>query len=158
MSAREDILARVRAALRDVPAGEAIEPTAYEPPPPPSGNAVARFAERVSDYRATVREADGLAETIAQVCAEHDARRLGVPKGLLEGWRPDGLELVEDEGLSARDLDALDGALTGCALAIAETGTIVLDAGAGQGRRASCSAHTRAMVAASSSASRTVAW
>ena len=135
-SAREDILARVRSALRDVPAGEAIEPTAYEPPPPPSGNAVARFAERVSDYRATVREADGLAETIAQVCAEHDARRLGVPKGLLEGWRPDGLQLVEDDGLSAHELDALDGALTGCALAIAETGTIVLDGGARSGRRA----------------------
>ncbi len=126
----------MRAAVRDVPAGEAIEPTAYEPPPAPSGNAVARFAERVSDYRATVREADGLAETIAQVCAEHDARRLGVPVGLLEGWRPDGLELVEDDGLSARDLDALDGALTGCALAIAETGTIVLDGGERSGRRA----------------------
>jgi L-lactate dehydrogenase complex protein LldG len=135
-SAREDILARVRSALRDVPAGEAIEPTAYEPPPAPSGNAVARFAERVSDYRATVREADGLAETIAQVCAEHDARRLGVPKGLLEGWRPDGLELVEDDGLSAPELDALDGAITGCALAIAETGTIVLDGGERSGRRA----------------------
>jgi L-lactate dehydrogenase complex protein LldG len=135
-SAREDILARVRSALRDVPADEAIEPTAYEPPPAPSGNAVARFAERVSDYRATVREADGLAETIAQVCAEHDARRLGVPKGLLEGWRPDGLELVEDDGLSAPELDALDGAITGCALAIAETGTIVLDGGERSGRRA----------------------
>jgi L-lactate dehydrogenase complex protein LldG len=136
MSAREDILARVRAALRDVPADEPVQATAYEPPPAPSGNAVARFAERVSDYRATVREADGLAETIAQVCAEHDARRLGVPRGLLEGWRPDGLELVEDDGLSARELDALDGALTGCALAIAETGTIVLDGGERSGRRA----------------------
>jgi L-lactate dehydrogenase complex protein LldG len=135
-SAREDILARVRSALRDVPAGEPIEPPAYEPPAAPSGNAVARFAERVSDYRATVREADGLAETIAQVCAEHDARRLGVPKGLLEGWRPDGLELVEDDGLSAPELDALDGAITGCALAIAETGTIVLDGGERSGRRA----------------------
>ena len=69
-SAREDILARVRAALRDVPAAEALEPAGYEPPPPPSGNAVARFAERVSDYRATVREADDVAATIAQVCAE----------------------------------------------------------------------------------------
>ena len=135
-SAREDILARVRAALGDVPPAEALEPAGYEPPPPPSGNAVARFAERVSDYRATVREADDVAATIAQVCAEHDARRLGVPSGLLEGWRPDGLELVEDHGLSARDLDALDGALTGCALAIAETGTIILDGGERSGRRA----------------------
>ena len=136
MSAREHILGRVRAALRDVPAGEGVEAQPYEPPPAPSGNAVARFAERVADYRATVREADALAETIAQVCAEHGARRLGVPAGLLEGWRPDGLELVEDDGLSVGDLDALDGALTGCALAIAETGTIVLDGGERSGRRA----------------------
>ena len=134
MSAREDILARVRAALRDVPAAEALEPAGYEPPPPPSGNAVARFAERVSDYRATVREADDVAATIAQVCAEHEARRLGIPAAL--PWRPPGLELVEDHGLSAGDLDALDGALTGCALAIAETGTIILDGGERSGRRA----------------------
>ena len=47
-----------------------------------------------------------------------------------------GLELVEDDGLSVQELDELDGALTGCAVAIAETGTFVLDGGAGQGRRA----------------------
>jgi L-lactate dehydrogenase complex protein LldG len=137
LSARDDVLARVRAALRDVPAGEALAPSqAYEPPPPPAGDPVVRFAERVSDYQATVRDADELAATIERVCAEHEARRLGVPTGLLEGWRPDGLELVEDDGLSARELDALDGALTGCALAIAETGTIVLDGGERSGRRA----------------------
>jgi L-lactate dehydrogenase complex protein LldG len=136
-SARDDVLARVRAALRDVPTDEALAVRqAYEPPPPPAGDPVVRFAERVADYQATVREADELAATIARVCAEHDARRLGVPSGLLEGWRPDGLELVEDHGLSARELDGLDGALTGCALAIAETGTIVLDGGERSGRRA----------------------
>jgi L-lactate dehydrogenase complex protein LldG len=133
-SAREDILARVRAALRDVPAAEALEPAGYEPPPPPSGNAVARFAERVSDYRATVREADDVAATIAQVCAEHEARRMGIPPAL--PWRPQGVELIEDDGLSAGELDELDGALTGCALAIAETGTIILDGGDRSGRRA----------------------
>ena len=133
-SAREDILARVRAALGDVPPAEALEPAGYEPPPPPSGNAVARFAERVSDYRATVREADDVAATIARVCAEHEARRLGIPAAL--PWRPQGLELVEDHGLSAGALDELDGALTGCALAIAETGTIILDGGERSGRRA----------------------
>ena len=47
-----------------------------------------------------------------------------------------GLELVEDAGLSVQELDGLDGALTGCAVAIAETGTFVLDGGVGQGRRA----------------------
>ncbi len=51
-------------------------------------------------------------------------------------WRPHGIELTEDEGLSATELDRLDGALTGCAAGIAETGTFVLDGGPGQGRRA----------------------
>jgi len=134
--AREEILGRVRAALRDVPAGEAAEPALYEPPPAPDGDVVARFVERVSDYRATVREADDVAAVAALVCAEHGAVRLGVAPALPRGWRPDGVELVDDRGLSARELDALDGALTGCALAIAETGTIVLAGGEHSGRRA----------------------
>jgi L-lactate dehydrogenase complex protein LldG len=135
LNARDEVLARVRGALRDVPAGEPIEAAAYEPPGS-EGDPVARFAERVADYRATVRDAGDLPATIASVCAEHGARRIGVPAGLSAAWRPDGIELVEDHGLSARELDALDGALTGCALAIAETGTIVLDRGERAGRRA----------------------
>jgi L-lactate dehydrogenase complex protein LldG len=135
-SARDEVLARVRAALRDVPTDELLEPAPYEPPPPPPGDPVQRFAERVADYRATVRDADDLAQTIARVCAEQGAHRLGVPVGLPAEWRPDGIELVDDRDLTAQVLDALDGALTGCALAIAETGTIVLDGGERSGRRA----------------------
>jgi L-lactate dehydrogenase complex protein LldG len=136
VSARDDVLARVRAALRDVPAGEDPLPPAYQPPPAAHGDAVQRFVDRVSDYRATVREAGEVAVAIERVCAEHDAWRLGIPPGLPRDWRPDGVELVADEGLTARELDALAGALTGCALAIAETGTIVLDGGQRSGRRA----------------------
>ncbi|MGH2803792.1 MAG: LutC/YkgG family protein, partial [Thermoleophilaceae bacterium] len=58
------------------------------------------------------------------------------PEDLPQDWRPEGAELVPDSGLSPTELNELDGALTGCALAIAETGTIVLDGGAAQGRRA----------------------
>jgi L-lactate dehydrogenase complex protein LldG len=135
-SAREDVLARVRAALRDVPGDEAPVPAGYESPPARGEDPVARFVERVSDYRATVRDARDVAGTAAQVCAEHGARRLGIPPALPSEWHPAGLDLVADEGLSAGALDALDGALTGCALAIAETGTIVLDGGERSGRRA----------------------
>jgi L-lactate dehydrogenase complex protein LldG len=135
-SARDDVLARVRAALRDVPRDEHPIAPAYEPPPARPGDAVQRFVDRVSDYRATVREADEVAVAVERVCAEHDAWRLGIPPGLPPAWRPDGVELVADDGLAARDLDALAGALTGCALAIAETGTIVLDGGERSGRRA----------------------
>jgi L-lactate dehydrogenase complex protein LldG len=62
--------------------------------------------------------------------------RLGVPLDLPDAWTPDDVELVPDERLGNAELDALDGALTGCLLAIAETGTIVLDCGPAQGRRA----------------------
>jgi L-lactate dehydrogenase complex protein LldG len=134
-SAREDVLARIRAALRDVPAGEDPLAPAYQPPPALPGDPVALFVERVSDYQATVREAGDVGALAAQVCAQHGARRIAVPSALPDRWRPAGLELIPDDGLSARDLDALDGALTGCALAIAETGTIVLDGGARSGRR-----------------------
>jgi L-lactate dehydrogenase complex protein LldG len=135
-TAREDILVRVRAALRDVPATEDPAAPAYQPPPAAPGDVVARFVERVSDYRATVRDARDIAATVEQVCTEHDAWRLAVPSGLPSHWRPASVGLVADDGLSARDLDALDGALTGCAIAIAETGTIVLDGAARSGRRA----------------------
>jgi L-lactate dehydrogenase complex protein LldG len=136
VSARDEILTRVRAALRDVPAGEDPLAPAYQPAPARPGDPVALFVERVSDYRATVREAGEVAAIVAQVCAEHGARRIAIPSELPEHWRPTGLELIADDRLSARDLDALDGALTGCALAIAETGTIVLDGAARSGRRA----------------------
>ena len=59
-----------------------------------------------------------------------------MPPGLPGAGRPAGLELVEDNGLVPRELDRLDGVITGCTLAIAETGTIVLTAGPAEGRRA----------------------
>jgi L-lactate dehydrogenase complex protein LldG len=136
VTARDDILGRVRAALQDVPRDEDPLPAAYQPPPAATGDPVARFVERVSDYRATVRKVDEVAPVVALVCAEHGAGRIGIPPALPGAWRPADVDLVEDGGLTARDLDALAGALTGCALAIAETGTIVLDGGQRSGRRA----------------------
>jgi L-lactate dehydrogenase complex protein LldG len=78
-SARDDVLARVRAALRDVPRDEDAFAPAYEPPLAAPRDAVQRFVDRVSDYRATVREASEVAVAVERVCAEHDARRLGIP-------------------------------------------------------------------------------
>jgi L-lactate dehydrogenase complex protein LldG len=62
--------------------------------------------------------------------------RVAVAPDLPADLRPAGVELVEDDGLAATELDALDAALTTCAAACAETGTIALDGGPGQGRRA----------------------
>ena len=99
------------------------------------------FAERVAEYRATVHRVGvgEVAETVRAIAEDAGARRIGIPPDLPEEWRPDAagtLELVKDDGLSVQELDALDGALTGCAAAIAETGTFVLDGGRAQGRRA----------------------
>jgi L-lactate dehydrogenase complex protein LldG len=99
---------------------------------------VATFAERVGEYRATVRLADEatLAAVLTELCRDRGARRLAIPADLPAPWRPDGIELAPDDDLSPHELDRLDGALTGCVLGIAETGTIVLDGGRAQGRRA----------------------
>ena len=142
MSARDEILARIDAALG---AGVAVPdvPRAYRNAGsgPPAGDAgvVARFCERAAEYRATVRrvdvDADAVDEAIAAACREHGAKRLAVPPA---GRRHvPGVELlVDDPPISPRGLDRVDGVITGCALAIAETGTIVLDGGAESGRRA----------------------
>lgn len=141
--AREEILARVRQALADVPGHESRSAEGADAYRIESGLAAAaavpRFAERVSEYRANVRvvAAGEIAAAVTEALASHGARRVAVPADLPRGWHPAGVELVEDSpALAPADLDAVDAALTGCALAIADTGTIVLDAGAGQGRRA----------------------
>jgi L-lactate dehydrogenase complex protein LldG len=142
-TARNDILRRIRAALRDVPAAEQPSevPVAreYRRTGAPSGpDLVARFAERVAEYKATVRRvtAAELPGAIAQSCARRGVRRLVVPADLPEGWAPAEVELLRDEGLSNAELDTSDGVLTGCALGVAQTGTIILDGGPAQGRRA----------------------
>jgi L-lactate dehydrogenase complex protein LldG len=135
--ARAEILGRVRSALGP---GVAVPdvPRAYRGAGAAGGGDVVElFCERVADYRATVRRvaAAELPAAVAAACAERGARRLVTPSG--GPGALEGLELVADEPpLSARDLDELDGVLTGCALAIAETGTIVLDGGERSGRRA----------------------
>lgn len=126
--ARADVLGRVRAALAGGAAVPEV-PRDYRGAGAVSGDVVDLFCERVADYRATVRRVSDWRSAVADVC---HGRRLAAPAG----WEVPGLEIVTDEPpLSARDLDALDGVVTGCELAIAETGTIVL-AGGRSGRRA----------------------
>ena len=136
--ARETVLARVRAALGDRPPPVEVARDYRRSAGLSPTRLAALFAERVGEYRATVRRAGAgeLGRTLTALCAERGARRLAVPAELPARWRPGGVELVSDSGLSSHELDALDGVLTGAALAIAETGTIVLDGGHLQGRRA----------------------
>ncbi len=138
---RETVLARVRSALG--PAVQVPEvPRAYrlagELGAGGDSGTVDLFCNRVADYRATVRRVSGdeLAAALAAACAQRQARRIGVP-AQAPSWRVEGTELVRDDPpLTPRQLDALDGVLSGCALAIAETGTIVLDGAGASGRRA----------------------
>ena len=75
---------------------------------------------------------------IAAILTVHAARRIATPAGVPEGWfaATDAERVADAPPLSHAELDRLDGTITGCAVAIAETGTIVLDAGPDQGRRA----------------------
>jgi L-lactate dehydrogenase complex protein LldG len=96
------------------------------------------FCGRVADYRATVKRVSGdeLPGALMAACERRAARRVAVPADA-PSWTVEGVELVRDEPpLSPRQLDELDGVLSGCALAIAETGTIVLDGIGASGRRA----------------------
>jgi len=133
-SAREEILARIRAATIHA---SAPEPAQYLP----ARNEVdltALFVERVADYDVGARivHAGELVVALTEVCRLHQARRVAVPAGLPDAWAPSGVDLVRDDLLGHDELDRVDGAITGSALAIAETGTIVLDHTATQGRRA----------------------
>ena len=125
MTARDEVLGRVRAALGEASPVPEVPRDYHGPGTAPAD--VDLFCERVADYKATVHRTtpDDLAARIKAVCAAHGATRLA---GTIEGF--------EDAALGARELDALDGVVTGCALGIAETGTIVLDGAEASGRRA----------------------
>lgn len=137
--ARSTILERIRAALADHPAPVEV-PRDYERSLPAGRDIAELFVERVSDYRATVHRTSlaEMADTVASVLAARGAARVAVPAGIPEAWLA-GIQVErvgDDPPLTHEDLDGLDGVVTGCAVAIAETGTIVLDGGPGQGRRA----------------------
>jgi L-lactate dehydrogenase complex protein LldG len=96
------------------------------------------LAERLRDYGCTVRRpAPGQVVTaVSEALEQRGARRIVVPSGLGLTGLPAGTEIVADDGLSPAALDSFDGVITGAAVAIAETGTIVLDGSPDQGRRA----------------------
>ncbi len=129
MSAREDILAGVRRALQDADTSAVHVSRGYRETRPAD---VDLFVERVEDYRAVVVRC-ALDEVEARIAdALPSGARPVVPEGL--PWQVPGA--VADDQLTALELDDLDAVVTGATVGIAETGTIVLSHGAGQGRRA----------------------
>jgi L-lactate dehydrogenase complex protein LldG len=93
--------------------------------------------DRLRDYDAMVFHCERryFASCVAQRLAELSKRRIVVPVGVPVEWLPEGFEFVVDEKLATTDLDVVEGVLTGASIAIAETGTVVLQDVPGQGRR-----------------------
>ncbi len=148
MNSRDAVLGRVRTALSDVPP----MPPAYDVPVDweygrrPAGAAedtLALFVERVEDYRAEVSWVvpDEVAVRIANALADHGVESAVMPTGAPPEWRDAvaaaGITVHSDDPvLSHAQLDAIGGVVTASRVGIAETGTIVLDHGPDQGRRA----------------------
>jgi L-lactate dehydrogenase complex protein LldG len=134
--ARDVVLGRIREALVDgAPAPDV--PRGYTARGDLTRDEVAaRFVERVREMDGTVVVADDAGAAVAAALVGQGASRVVVAPDLDVELRPTGFELVDDHALTPRELDATDGAVTTCAAACADTGTIALDGGAGQGRRA----------------------
>jgi L-lactate dehydrogenase complex protein LldG len=138
MTAREHILRRVREAVMDLPSEATPIPRGYSRTHE-RDDLVTTFLERVSDYRARVRRTsiERLPAEIESVLTELHIHSVAVPADLPTEWfSPTSIKVSRDDPpLSATELDAIDAVITGCAVGIAETGTIGLNAGAAQGRR-----------------------
>ncbi len=142
-SARDAVLASI-ARAQTTGRGTTAEPE------PPAGyrmaldedaDAVDLLVDRLLDYRAEVRDVRGggvgaVAAAVAEILRARGISRAVVPSGLPAAWRPEGVELVEDAGFRAAELDAFPAAITASAASVATTGTILLDHGPDQGRRA----------------------
>jgi L-lactate dehydrogenase complex protein LldG len=145
VNSRERILGRVRRALADVTPDE----RPYEQAVPrdylrvhgerTAEETVELLAENLADYRAIVHRADAeeLPTLVMRLLAEHGSREVLVPPGLPEEWlaATDAVRVADGPADTAGRLDRVDSVVTGCAVAIAETGTLVLDGSPDQGRR-----------------------
>lgn len=149
MSAREEILSRLRTATRDVttPAGSRGEIPRIAAVGDSPGATLELFAENVADYRATVQRcsAADVGAVVAGALARAAAHTVIVPSGLDPAWvstlQDSGIRVLADEGedggrLHADELDGIDAVVTAARVGIATTGTIVLDHEPDQGRRA----------------------
>lgn len=135
--AKTEILSRIRAALGQERHAPEVPREYLRTSGLAQHELVELFVERASDYRAAVYQttAANIAQTVAEICHSRRAARLVIPDDMPEAWLSDGVDFVRDAALSYGELEALDGVLSGCALAVAQTGTIVLDGGKAQGRR-----------------------
>lgn len=141
MSSRERILGRVRRALADAPSEDTPIERAYlrEHGDRSVEETVELLAENLADYRAIVHRctAADLPATLAGMLAARGSKTVLVPPGLERSWlaEADADQVPDRVDSTPHELDRIDSVVTACAVAVAETGTIVLDGGPDQGRR-----------------------
>jgi L-lactate dehydrogenase complex protein LldG len=137
MNPRSTVLGRVRAALAAEPPAQVVLPRDYDREPLSGGGDVTRFAETVAEYRAQVTRIDAAAISATVASLVPPGAPVVVPADLPTAW-VEGVDALIDDHADPLPIARLDGAsavITGCAVGIAATGTIVLDAGKTQGRR-----------------------
>ena len=145
MSARDEILARIREATQDIREKDPVKDVpvtwAYNQPTPLE-DVLDTFVENILDYKAKIvrTPASGTPDAIVAALKELGAKSVVVPDGVPEHWvqavTANGFEVIRDHGLSHQQLNSIDAVLTGSAVSMAETGTICLDHSEDQGRRA----------------------
>jgi L-lactate dehydrogenase complex protein LldG len=141
--AREEVLAAIRRVVQISSSPREAEYAAISREYPVCGSLdeCARLnllERRLSDYNAAVyRCAESeTTDAIARALRARNKKSLMIPRGLPRKWLPEGFLFTADDGFSYEELDGSEGVLTGCALAIAQTGTIVLRHSGPEGRRA----------------------
>lgn len=141
-SARNDILAAIRRAAASPSTAREAEYAAIERNYSATGvldpdGRLQLLEERLRDYGAAVYRClhRNIARTVASILSVRNKRSLVIPRGLPREWLPEQFDFTRDDNLSYEELDRSEGVLTGCALAVALTGTIVLRHSQVEGRR-----------------------
>lgn len=144
LDSRAKILASIRMALGHqqedaaIAAEYAAIPRGYRLPQQRSGTELLdHFEERLREYDAGVyrTETKSIADTVAGILASRGKRGMAIPAGIPAEWLPEGFAFADASGFNEHQLDASEGVLTACTVAIAETGSIVLQNAPGQGAR-----------------------
>lgn len=140
-TAKDDVLSRIRGAL-----GGATSPPVRDHAPKEyryagtlgSAGRIELFVDRLQDYDAVVHRAKlhEIAAAVRKALEARGKRGLLVPLGIQSEWLAPGFLFERDTELSYDEIDRSEGVLTGCAVAIALTGTIVLRHSESEGRRA----------------------
>ncbi|MCL2737198.1 MAG: LUD domain-containing protein [Propionibacteriaceae bacterium] len=143
MNARDEILRRIRAGVKDVRRGAPVDVPWRYGQPTPMVDVVGRFVERVEDYKARVERVatpDDVPAMVVTVLADAGVTSVVVPTGVEDTWRQAvaaaGMRVVvDDPPVGKAELNEIGAVVTTASVGVAETGTLVLSHGPGQGRR-----------------------